>query len=250
MDNHISRRDFIKKIADGLGGILIISIPGTLSILTTAQRLRYDWDKHLYVYLIDISKCIGCGACVRACRMENLVPLGYFWTWVERYLIISTDQVMVDSPNGGMDGFKPLVTEGVEKAFFVPKLCNHCSLAPCVQLCPVGASYRTNDGVVLIDDKRCIGCGYCVQACPYGARFIHPVKHIASKCTFCYHRITKGETTACSQACPTQARILGDKRQRADRVIKIIASQDVGVLKPNLSTKPNCYYLGLTPKVY
>ena len=110
----------------------------------------------------------------------------------------------------------------------------------------MGASYRTLDGVILVDEKRCIGCGYCVQACPYGSRFIHPVTHTASKCTLCYHRLTRGLTTACVQACPVEARLLGDAKQAGDKVAEIIATQRVQILQPELLTDPNCYYLGLT----
>ena len=217
--------------------------PGSVDAGTGA----YDWTKHEYVYLIDARKCIGCGSCVRACSLENNVPPEYFRTWVERYRVSRTGDVHVDSPNGGMDGFEPLVSgQHVTKAFFFPKLCCHCTNTPCVQLCPVGASYRTPDGVILVDEKRCIGCGYCVQACPYGSRFIHPVDHVASKCTLCYHRITRGLKQACVQACPVGARMLGDRKQVGDRIAEIIATERVQILQPELLTKPNCYYLGLT----
>src|SRR3972149_6902776 len=126
-----------------------------------------DWTKNRDVYLIDTRKCIGCGSCVRACAQENGVPPHYFRTWVERYQVSRTGDTTVDSPDGSINGFEPLVTgHEVTKSFFFPKLCCHFTHAPCVQLCPVGASYRTEDGVVLVDDKRCIGCGYCVQGCP------------------------------------------------------------------------------------
>jgi Fe-S-cluster-containing dehydrogenase component len=210
----------------------------------------YDPHKHRYAYLVDIDKCIGCGSCVRACERENKVPPNYFRTWVERYSVSSTGVVEVDSPNGARDGFSPIVTgTEITKSFFVPKLCNHCTNTPCVQLCPVGASYRSPDGLILVDDQRCIGCGYCVQACPYGSRFIHPVTHVASKCTFCYHRITKGLKPACVGACPTGARKFGDLKDPRDEVAQAIATQPVRVLKHELRTEPNCYYLGLGMEV-
>ncbi len=143
-------------------------------------RLGYDPTKHRWIYLVDVAKCIGCGSCVRACERENEVPRHFFRTWVERYQISRTGEVWIDSPDGARDGFEPTVTGAdITKAFFVPKLCNHCTNTPCVQLCPVGASFTSPDGVVLVDEKRCIGCSYCVQACPYGSRFIHPVTHTA-----------------------------------------------------------------------
>ncbi len=207
----------------------------------------YDWTKHRYVYLIDTRKCIGCGSCVRACSRENNVPSGYFRTWVERYHISRSGETIIDSPHGGIRGFEPKVTgQDITKAFFLPKLCCHCTHTPCVQLCPVGASYRTLDGVVLVDEKRCIGCGYCVQACPYGSRFIHPVTHTASKCTLCYHRLRRGLKQACVQACPVNARRLGDTKKVGDEVANIIATERVHVLQPELLTDPNCFYLGLS----
>jgi len=215
-----------------------------------AALTPYDPAKHRYSFVMDVRKCIGCGECVRACEAENNVPPHFFRTWIERYEVTRTGEVTIDSPNGGRDGFTETVTGGdVTKAFFVPKLCNHCTHTPCVQLCPVGASFRSPDGVILVDDQRCIGCGYCVQACPYGSRFIHPVTHVASKCTLCYHRITKGMKTACVDACPVHARILGDLMDPNDEVGNILATQAVAELKPELKTDPNCHYLGFSKEI-
>ncbi len=254
-----NRRDFLKcgayAVGAGVATLIIGEIDATMAAPEAAATPRpaetppseYDWTKHQYIYLIDLRKCIGCGACVRACSLENDVPADYFRTWVERYHGNGFDEPVIDSPNGGMDGFEPLPAgQNATKAFFFPKLCGHCTHSPCTQLCPVGASYSTQDGVVLVDDQRCIGCGYCVQACPYGSRFMHPDSHTASKCTLCYHRLTRGLKTACVQACPVGARMLGDSRTVGDYVTGIIATQRVGVLQPELLTEPNCYYLGLT----
>lgn len=255
-----TRREFLRSGTRALGaGVATVVLWDMFDLEAIAQETgaamqpaesvlaEYDWTKHNYVYLIDTRKCIGCGSCVRACSRENNVPDGYFRTWVERYRISRSGEPLVDSPNGGINGFEPLTTAlNITKAFFFPKLCCHCTNTPCVQLCPVGASYRTLDGVVLVDGKRCIGCGYCVQACPYGSRFIHPVTHTASKCSLCYHRITRGMKQACIQACPVQARRLGDTKKVGDEVANIIASEPVQVLQPELLTDPNCFYLGLT----
>jgi len=259
-DSPSSRREFIKTGFSALGGGMATFVLWDLAELTamaqaTGQELQpgnefateYDWNDHRYVYLIDTRKCIGCGSCVRACSRENDVPDEYFRTWVERYEVSRTGEAHVDSPNGGFDGFPPLVTgQEVTKAFFFPKLCCHCTHTPCVQLCPVGASYRTVDGVILVDDRRCIGCGYCVQACPYGSRFIHPETHVASKCTLCYHRLTRGLRPACVHICPVGARRLGDMKDPDDEVARIVATERVQVLQPELLTEPNCFYLGLT----
>lgn len=256
----LNRRGFLKQGSRALGASLATLVLCDLAeLMQFAQATGltpesgesalggYDWTQHRYVYLIDLRKCIGCGACVRACSQENKVPRDYFRTWVERYEVSRTGDVVVDSPNGGMDGFTPRVGgHEITKAFFFPKLCCHCTHTPCVQLCPVGASYRTKDGVVLVDEKRCIGCGYCVQACPFGSRFIHPVTHTASKCTLCYHRLTRGLTTACVEVCPVKARRLGDTKKVGDEVAEIIATQSVRTLQPELLTDPNCFYLGLS----
>ncbi|MBI4559958.1 MAG: 4Fe-4S dicluster domain-containing protein [Candidatus Hydrogenedentes bacterium] len=243
-----------------MSGVAIVVIMGesgagaseeqAVGAASATRSSAYDPTKHRYIYLIDITKCIGCGACVRACEAENNVPPHYFRTWIERYMVSRTGADLTDSPNGGRDGFEPRVTgEDITKAFFVPKLCNHCSYSPCVQLCPVGASYRSPDGVILVDEKRCIGCGYCVQACPYGSRFLHPETHIASKCTLCYHRITKGLKPACVEACPVEARKFGDAEKVGDEVSELIATKAVGILKPELHTGANCYYVGLSQEV-
>lgn len=263
-----SRREFLEKSAVAMTGVAAAVAGGaglceafaedttvatTATLPTagaTAGAAAYDPTKHRYVFLVDVNKCIGCGECVRACEVENEVPKHFFRTWIERYEVTRTGEVTIDSPNGGRDGFTDSVTGGnVTKAFFVPKLCNHCTSTPCVQLCPVGASFRSPDGVILVDEDRCIGCGYCVQACPYGSRFIHPTKHVATKCTLCYHRITKGMKTACVDACPVNARRLGDAMDPDDEVSNIVATQPVAELKPELLTEPNCHYLGFTKEI-
>jgi len=262
-DRDTTRRSFLVETAGKLSGAMFVAVSGSAvagaEMMCGGLRLveadqdggdAYDPHKHRYAYVVDINKCIGCGSCVRACERENNVPPDHFRTWVERYTVSSGGDVEIDSPNGARDGFDRKVTDrDVSKAFFVPKLCNHCTETPCVQLCPVGASYRTPDGVILVDEKRCIGCGYCVQACPYGSRFLHPVTHTASKCTFCYHRITKGLKPACVHVCPTGARKFGDLEQPGDEVAEIIAKEKVQVLKPELHTQPNCFYVGSSREV-
>jgi Fe-S-cluster-containing dehydrogenase component len=242
----LGRRAFVAT-ALKLGGGLVAFLAGVPA--GAADQADYDWTQHRWAYLIDTTRCIGCGACVRACRAENDVPDGFFRTWVERY-VVSPEASHVDSPRGGMDGFPPLQAPFTPtKSFFVPKICNHCEETPCVQVCPVGASYRTRDGVVLVDGERCIGCGYCVQACPYGSRFLSPETHTAEKCTWCYHRITKGLRPACVEVCPTGTRQLGDMLREDDPVRVAISRERVSVLQPHLLTEPQCFYLGLDKEV-
>jgi Fe-S-cluster-containing dehydrogenase component len=203
--------------------------------------------EHDYAFVVDINRCIGCGQCVRACSVENDVPEGQFRTWIERY-VVTPDGVHIDSPEGGMNGFDEVDEEFAEEAintFFVPKLCNHCAEAPCIQVCPVGATYRSQEGFVLVDSEHCIGCSYCVQACPYGARFINHERRIADKCTWCYHRISKGKLPACVTVCPTQARLFGDLNDPNSSVAKVRQTDNWDVLKPEAHTESMCLYLGL-----
>lgn len=218
---------------------------------TPEQAPNYDKSQHWWGMLIDISKCIGCGNCVRACQTENDVPDGFFRTWVERYHRIDThlESPEVISPDGGKEGFSPVADDPDGEYFFVPKLCNHCVDSPCTQVCPVGATFITPDGVVLIDQKYCLGCGYCVQACPYGCRYIHPTKKVADKCTLCYHRITKGLTTACCESCPTGARQLADLKNPADPIHAFLKTHEVHILKPGMATGAKIFYSDLDGSV-
>ncbi len=259
-----SRRKFLRmaagaSIAGTVSLVLGFLVPGKLRIAlaspgdpTEPSFEGYDPFDHLYSYVIDLHKCIGCGSCVQACKKENEVPDHFYRTWVERYQVSSGEEgARIDSPEGGLNGF-PVGTAGavgISKAYFVPKMCNHCEQPPCVQVCPFGASYKTPDGLTLVDHKRCMGCGYCVQACPYAARWINPDIHMADKCTWCYHRITKGLSPACVQACPTGTRSFGDTKDTYDPINKVIDEERVGVLQPVMLTRPKCYYLGLDKEV-
>jgi Fe-S-cluster-containing dehydrogenase component len=265
----ISRREFLKIGSAGLvGGAIVQSIPSLLrgfvqakdesQPMVTVNTGEVDWEKHYWGFICDNEKCIGCGRCVVACKLENKVPWEpeYNRTWVERYIISENGEVFVDSPNGGRDGFeseymnlKYLDLE-IRKSFFVPKLCNQCDNPPCVTVCPVGATYMTDDGIILVDREHCIGCRYCIQACPYGARFFLPEEKVVDKCTWCYHRITKGLLPTCVEVCPARARIFGDLRDPASQVIQILREKRVYVLKPVLGTEPKVYYIGFEKGVH
>ena len=215
---------------------------------------NYTATDHWWGMIIDIDKCIGCGNCVRACKAENDVPHepGTFRTWVERYEVDPADMEHphVQSPNGGYDGFPGIDVPGDGvKVFFVPKLCNHCADSPCVQVCPVGATFESPDGVVLVDKTYCLGCRYCVQACPYGCRYIDPRTNTVDKCSLCYHRITKGLTTACCESCPTGARQLVDLKNPKDPVHAFLRTHKIHVLKPQMATGAKVYYAGLDGSV-
>ena len=214
----------------------------------------YDPSAHYYGMGIEIDKCIGCNRCVEACKAENGVPNEpyYYRTWVERYSVLANGETEVECISldpSRAPGEAPPEKRDVVRSFFVPKLCNHCAHPPCVQVCPVGATFATKDGVVLVDEKRCLGCRYCIQACPYGARFLNPRTKTADKCTFCYHRVVKGLMPACVEACPTQARVFGDLRSRASRLVRLQRMEKIHVLKPDMNTGPKVYYSQLDGEV-
>jgi tetrathionate reductase subunit B len=252
-----TRRDLLKNSLKGAAGA---AIPlSAFKMLSPAQvRAAIGDEQTRWVFLVDIQKCVGCGFCVRACKLENEIPYDapVTRTWVERYVVTEDGRSHIDTPMGGRDGYttskirgQDIDPQSITKAFFLPKLCNQCDNPPCVQVCPVGATYQTRDGVVLVDRTWCIGCGYCIMACPYGVRFFHPVYRTAEKCTFCYHRITKGMETACVQACPFGARLLGNLKDENDPVTRKIMTTRVNVLKDEYGTKPQVFYIGLDERV-
>ncbi|MCW8893072.1 MAG: 4Fe-4S dicluster domain-containing protein [Deltaproteobacteria bacterium] len=256
----MKRRDFLKSTAVFVSGaavsLSVLELLDPQELLAANPELRWG-------FLVDTHKCVGCGFCVKACKIENDIPLeaNVTRTWVERYVLKKDGETVMDCPKGALNGFtnkkldqnrsgmREVPDEEVSQAFFVPKLCNHCETPACVQVCPVGATYQTADGVVLVDRTWCIGCGYCIMGCPYGVRFFHPVENVADKCTFCYHRISKGGNTACAQACPFDARQIGNLRDPNDPVAKVVMSQRVGVLRDEYGTKPQVFYLGLNKEV-
>lgn len=254
------RREFLKIILKGSAALTLAGAAGETFrpafVQAAPKPLRW-------VFLVDTYRCIGCGFCVKACKLENEIPFDadVSRTWVERYVVTKEGKVFADTPKEARYGFitsridlgegrfQDIPTQNIDKAFFVPKLCNQCAKPPCVQVCPVGATYATADGVVMVDRKWCIGCGYCIMACPYGMRFFHPVYHVAEKCNFCYHRINQGMQPACVLACPVGARRIGNIKDPADPVGKIIMTQRVSVHKPEYGTDPQVYFIGLSEEV-
>ena len=250
----LERREFLKIVGATTVGAGMLSAFRFLAKGEAAELLGSHNANQKWVFLVNTYNCVGCGMCVRACKLENEVPYNapVSRTWVERYVELNNGKVLIDSPMAARDGFtsdnpmgKTIDPADIAKGFFVPKLCNQCENPPCVQNCPVGATYQTKEGIVLVNRKWCIGCGYCIMSCPYGVRFFHPVYHVAEKCTWCYHRITKGLKPACVFACPFGARQIGNPQDPNDPVTKTIQTQRVAVLKDEFGTKPQVFYLGL-----
>ena len=244
----IERRDFLSCLGSAIAcGTATVAASATAPAATASAVPpipNFDWSKHQWAFGVDAEKCIGCLRCVEACKRENnvLPDAHHFRTWVERYVTLEGEEkARIDSQAdpvnieaSGAEGHYRFANRykdaKVEKAFFAPKLCNHCTHPACVQVCPTGATYKTEDGVVLIDHTYCIGCQYCVQACPYGARYFNEEKGVTDKCTWCYHRISKGLQPACVEVCPVGARIFGDRNDKQSLISQFIQNHRVQVL--------------------
>jgi molybdopterin-containing oxidoreductase family iron-sulfur binding subunit len=186
---------------------------------------------------IDLNRCIGCNACAVACKAEHGVRLGGFRSWV------SEEEV----------GTYPAVTRE-----FLPRLCNHCKNPPCLKVCPTGATSKRGDGIVMVDQSRCIGCRHCMEACPYNARYFnsqHDPKDeqkrfkarthgTVDKCDFCSRRVDAGDEPACVSTCPGSARIFGDLEDLGSRVSQIVKASASATLLEDLGTEPSVFYIG------
>jgi Fe-S-cluster-containing dehydrogenase component/formate-dependent nitrite reductase membrane component NrfD len=173
-------------------------------------------------FVIDNRKCIGCHACTVACKSEHQVPVGVNRTWV-KYI-----------EKGEFPDTRRL---------FSVMRCNHCADAPCVEICPVTALYTRADGIVDFDDRRCIGCKACTQACPYDALYMHPESHTAAKCNYCSHRTDIGLEPACVVVCPEHAIISGDMDNPETEISQLLAREAVSVRKPEKGTNPKLFYI-------
>lgn len=174
-----------------------------------------------YAMVIDTTRCVGCSDCVVACKTENNVPEGYCRDWV-------TEEVRGQFPTVSLE--------------LRSERCNHCSNPPCVSCCPTGASHVRDGGVVMVEQSQCIGCKACVSSCPYDARFVHPEGYV-DKCTFCLHRVEKGQLPACVSVCPTHCMHFGDLEDPNSDVSKLLRSRAHHTLHPEAGTGPNVYYL-------
>ena len=175
-----------------------------------------------YGFIIDNRKCIGCHACTVACKSEHDTPIGVNRTWV-KYIEKG------EFPN-------------THRAFSVMR-CNHCADAPCTTICPTTALYTRSDGIVDFDNRRCIGCKACMQACPYDAIHIDPDNGTAAKCNYCAHRVEIGLEPPCVNVCPTHAIVSGDLEDSSSEIATLLALHPVQVRKPEKGTEPKLYYI-------
>lgn len=173
-------------------------------------------------FIIDNRKCIGCHACTVACKAEHEVPLGVNRTWV-KYIEKG------EFPN--------------TRRLFSVMRCNHCDDAPCIEICPVTALFKRDDGVVDFDKRRCIGCKGCMQACPYDALYIDPDSNTAAKCNYCAHRVDIGLEPACVNVCPEHAIISGDFDNPTTEIAQLLAREQVTARKVEKGTRPKLFYI-------
>ncbi len=224
--NTTGRRSFLQKLIGGAAAAAATATASTAAVLAGGEatpKSKKQRQKQ-YAMLIDTRKCIGCHTCSVACKSEFDVPLGVTRSWVEY-----TEK-----------GTYPNVSRN-----FLPRLCNHCRHPQCVDVCPTGATYkRPQDGIVVIDSGQCIGCKYCIQACPYDARFLNPVTKVAEKCDFCIHRVSKGLEPSCVNSCIGGARIFGDLSDPKSEIFRQLATHPTTVLRPGMGTEPQVYYIG------
>lgn len=174
-----------------------------------------------YAMAIDTKKCVGCSDCVVACQTENNVPVGYCRDWISETV----------------EGTYPDLAIEIRS-----ERCNHCENAPCVRCCPTGASQVAEGGIVITVADECIGCGACIESCPYEARYTHPEGYV-DKCTFCLHRVKEGQQPACVDVCPTKCMYFGDVDDPNSELSKILRTRKTKTLAPEAGTDPHIFYL-------
>jgi Fe-S-cluster-containing dehydrogenase component len=174
-----------------------------------------------YGIAIDTTKCIGCFACRVACQNQNELDADQAFNSV------------VEREQGSFPSFSKE---------FIPSQCNHCENAPCQRVCPTGAIYTTDEGVVLVHRNRCVGCKYCIEACPYKVRVLNHHEGIVTKCWLCIDMVREGGQPACVTTCPNQVRIFGDLDDPNSEISRFIAKNRAQPPRADLNTKPKIFY--------
>jgi Fe-S-cluster-containing dehydrogenase component len=261
----LTRRDFLTLGATAVGSVLAAQVftTGPLSPFSVLKQQQIEGEtetsgghgatgEHHWGMVISLDKCIGCEYCLRACCATNDVQEEMAWNVVSEEI----------NSNGS--------------TFFFSRPCLHCQVAPCVEVCPVRATYIREDGLVVMDYDRCIGCRYCEVACPYDARRFNwearqeenpyvPTwgipeveprpRGVVEKCTFCIQRIDEGlevglvpgedfdATPACVNICPVGARVFGDLKNPESQISKVLEANPTIRLREELGTNPSVYYI-------
>lgn len=187
------------------------------------MKQKADKKTKRYAMVVEAQKCFNCKGCLVACRAENDVPLP-----------ISRNRI----EESGVRGRYPYLG-----ASFEPAACNHCEAPPCERVCPTKATYRSPEGIVLVKNRKCVGCKYCILACPYEARTVNERDKVIEKCTFCAHRLEAGRMPACVETCMGNARHFGDVTDPDSEVSRLLARHDSYVKKKEAGTSPAFYYV-------
>jgi len=181
-----------------------------------------------YGMYIDVGRCLGCFGCLVACK-----------NWHGIKAAVGGRRNLIDFVEGTFPA--------IERWVF-PASCMQCDNAPCIPVCPVEANVRRKDGVLTINTEKCIGCGECIEACPYNARYRNPKTEKADGCDFCTDRIDDGQIPYCVVSCSGEAMVFGDLDDLSSKISKLIKSTKAAPLSPQLGTKPKVYYSNLKAK--
>ncbi|OGU39471.1 MAG: 4Fe-4S ferredoxin [Ignavibacteria bacterium GWB2_35_12] len=251
----IDRRKFLLIT----GGAAAAGLAGkqTLKVFAESEARKSEgFSGRRWAMLIDLKKCNeteGCTKCIDACHLAHNVPHydnkkdEIKWIWKEKF-----EHAFIEQENE----FIPSDIKNKPALLF----CNHCENPPCVNVCPTQATWKRKDGIVMMDWHRCIGCRYCMAACPYGSRSFNwrePRPHlkelnpefptrtrgVVEKCTFCDERLAKGMKPACVEACPSKAMIFGDLEDPNSEIRVMLGSNFTMRRKPELGTQPEIYYI-------
>jgi len=253
----ITRKKFLQ-----VTGISVLAVAGERFAHSFARAIqdapvasRQALTARRWAMAVDLNKCAqnkGCTKCINACHSVHNVPKSGDWPH-------RIEWIWEDSFRNAFPSQENEYQAAALRDTQVPLFCNHCDNPPCVRVCPTQATWRRQDGIVMMDWHRCIGCRYCMAACPYGSRSFNwtdPRPHLAhqdpnfptrtkgvvEKCNFCEERLARGEWPACVVACPQEAMIFGDLGDRNSRVRQLLQSRYAIRRKPELGTKPEVFY--------
>jgi Fe-S-cluster-containing dehydrogenase component len=182
-------------------------------------------------FVIDLKRCIGCDTCVIACKVENDVGTGRFRLQV----LDDARQPIYEKPQGVFPNLSQT---------WLPTMCHHCAEAPCVSACPTDTLWRREeDGLVMLDAEKCVGCLRCAEECPYDALSFDALHGTADKCSACAHRVEVGQAPSCAVVCPTRAIHFGDIHDPESKVAQLLATREHKVLAESRGAKPQIFYL-------